>query len=291
MSATTTVDSIMMGNCQFPKYPKLTPHVLLMSWLTSGVCSVVLPLLVFFISRMVYVNQNGDENENNNGYYSCPWYKFWGCNNNNYNYNNEGENGNNNNNNGYYNQNSCTWYKWWGCNNNYNYNEQQQEEDENSAPWWWVWGNRERRRDDESASPALVFIYIWSLLLFASVFVYGYRSFRFGGDDNLKTVVGALVIFANYSFLSMFFLGGLEGGVQADGPELDENGFYGQFGVLMFMTYFFWFVFSTTFATIFYRRNAKSNVTAIDIEPTDYMTYSESNPEAGEKNSKELVAA
>jgi len=185
----------------------------------------------------------------------------------------------NNNNNQYYN-NNCKWYQW-NCNNNYNnYDEngqqqQQQEEDEFRAPWWWFWGDNEeaRRRRDEmnQASPALIFTYVWTLVLFLVLLYFGYRETRNGSD--LFRVTTALVVFANLCFIVMILLGGLEGGVQTEGRELEEQGFYGQFGVMMFLTLLFWMIWSCVYAGIFTWQAKRSNQTVIEVDETDYKIH------------------
>ena len=49
----------------------------------------------------------------------------------------------------------------------------------------------------------------------------------------------ALLGFANYCFVTMVLLVGLEGGIETEGRELEEDGFYGQTSVLLFLTCFF----------------------------------------------------
>jgi hypothetical protein len=147
------------------------------------------------------------------------------------------------------------------------------------APWWWFGGNDERR--EEAASPALVFTYVWSLLLFGAILYYGLKSIRRGGQDMI--VITSLIFFANLAFLMMILLQGVEGMVEADGPEMEENGFCGQMGVLMFITYFLWFIFSLLFVCLIRRRTSDSHITVIEFGPTDY-TVMNSEPEVKVSN-------
>lgn len=104
--------------------------------------------------------------------------------------------------------------------------------------------------------------------VFAGVVFYGYRAFV--NRQDMTGVVAALVMLANMAFLSMMYLGGLEGGVQAEGPEIEDSGFYGQTGVLIFLTCIFYTVFSLVFALIFHRRSAQWSTTQIDVDANEY---------------------
>jgi phosphate/sulfate permease len=219
---------------------KLRPSFLL-AWCVSGALAVLIPLVIYSVARLS--NNNQDENDNNN-------------------------NDNNNNQDGNYN---CSWWQW-SCrranngdddNNNNNNNDQ----DENSAPWWWLWSEEERNRDEDT-NGALIFAYVWSLIVFGGIMAFGFSSYRRNADMN--SVVAALVIFMQFSFISMFFLGGMEGGVQSEGKELEDNGFYGQFPVLMFMTSLFWTIFSLVFAIVVRRMARHSGVEVIEVGPSDY---------------------
>jgi hypothetical protein len=111
----------------------------LLGWNVSAASTVLLPLLMLTISRLVHWdadndNGSGDNNDNNGG---------------------------------------GSWWHWGNNNNNNSYNGQQQEEgsNDNAIPWWWF------RRG--SADPAdrgkggLIFVYVYSLLLFAILTLYG----------------------------------------------------------------------------------------------------------------------
>jgi len=210
----------------------------LVSWNLTAALSVFVPLIIFGSSRLAN-NYNGDGNQQNN-----------------------------NENNNYQNAGRCRWWQW-GCNDNYNY--ENAEEAEDGSPWWWVWAEDERRRED--VNPTLIIIYIWSVLVFLGIVCVGHNAIRNNG--NLNGLVAMLLIFANLSFLSMLFLGGLEGGVQDEGRELDEHGWYGQMGVLMFITNLFWTVFAVVFAFSLRRKAANQNVLTLEFDQRDYKTYEE----------------
>lgn len=155
----------------------------------------------------------------------------------------------------------------------YNYNGQQQQNN-NGAPWWWLWAEGNQRR--QGFNPTLILIYFWSLLLFGGILYYGY----FIIDRNISSLIAALLVYANLCVLSMLFLGGLQGGVQVDGPQIQEDGFYGQMGVLLWITNFFGFVFSVVFAYLLRRRMRHANVETIEIDESEYKPYKETDETA-----------
>jgi len=216
----------------------------LTTWFVSGAFTVVVPLLTFTVSRLT--NYEGDDNDNNqddDAYVNCSWWQ-WSC------------RRNNNNNNG---------------------EEQQDDNEENTAPWWWFWGgDQQDQRQEDETNRALVFCYVWSLAVFGGILFMGFYTHNRGADWN--AVLSALAVYANMTFVSLFFLGGLEGGVQVDGPELDESGFYGQFPVLLFSTSLLWTIFALAFFVAIRRRVRQGAITKIDIEPSDYQIHPEPEP-------------
>lgn len=56
-------------------------------------------------------------------------------------------------------------------------------------------------------------------------------------NDSYHGIIIALILFANYSILSMLLFAGI------DGPEMEEYGFCGQLGVLMYLTSISWMLF------------------------------------------------
>ena len=210
------------------------PTTFLRIWMISGATTVVVPLIVFGAARLANSGGN-DQNQNgdNNG---------------------EGNGGNN-----------CRWYQF-GCSDN-NDNQEQGSGDRQGAPWWWF-GARDERRAEDSASPALILCYVWSIVLFAVILRYG--SIAVNGGNSLA-VISSLVIFANLCFLMMVLLQGVDGVVEVEGRQVEENGFIGQMGVLMFMTYFLWLLFSLVFVYLIRLREQRSNVTTVEISPSDYQ--------------------
>jgi ABC-type multidrug transport system fused ATPase/permease subunit len=131
----------------------------------------------------------------------------------------------------------CKWYQW-GCTNNYMYQQYpNRNEWDNYLPWWWMWAEDERRKgQQDGANPTLVVIYLWSLVLIAGLLLFGHKTLLAKGTMN--AVAAPLMVFANFSFLSVLFLGGLKGAIEDDGWGVMKYGWYGQFGVLVYMTHF-----------------------------------------------------
>jgi len=241
----------MRPNFSFPPLKIHTMDKLLVPWLVLGLLSFVVPLIVMGGARASLRRQQqyedggqddgqGDDQQQYNGNYS-----------------------------------GCRWWQWHcSRNNNYNNNNQNGEQnDERTTPWWWFGATEEQRRDREEQGyhPALTFTYVWSLLLFCGILYFGYREVRNGSD--LYRVAATLAVYANLCLATMVLVGGLEGGVQTEGRELEEQGFYAQFAVMMFLTNLFCMIFSMAFAVVFYLRARRSGTTKIDVDETDYRIH------------------
>lgn len=205
-------------------------------WFGSGIATVLLPLFIFSVARLANTQTEEEQQQQaaNGQYYAgpCKWYQF-SCRRNN------------------------GWYYQAEQRNDANRRE------ENDMPWWWFGGEH---RPEDRANPALIFTYMWSLLVFAFILHYGYNAIR---EKREHISMTALAVFANLCFILMVLLQGMEGVVEADGPQLEEHGFYGQVGVLMFLTYSFWMIFSLVFIwTIRQRKRDEKSV--IEVEPYDY---------------------
>mmetsp|Transcript_22924 Transcript_22924/g.49999 ORF Transcript_22924/g.49999 Transcript_22924/m.49999 type:complete len:245 (-) Transcript_22924:164-898(-) len=165
--------------------------------------------------------------------------------------------------------NGCGWWQW-GCDEDYQ--AKNAEELENHAPWWWMWAQDERREDGQ-VSPTIIVIYVWHLIMLWALTIYGRRTVVGGGS--LQGVSSTCLMFANYSFISMLFLGGLEGAIFDDASILSENGWYGQFGVLLYMTEFTSVIFGLVYFFGFRRLAAEKDITKVEVTPSDYMSYDE----------------
>lgn len=211
-----------------PNFHQMTRDPFLIGWNGSAFISIVLPLLIMIIGRSTY---------------------------NNYNYNNNNNGNNNNNNNQYNNQyNSSPWWKFWGNNyNNYNNNRNSggSQDQANNVPWWWFGGQQRRDREQEGHG-TLIFVYIYLLLLYVGLILYGNYVFR--RSTNFAGLQGALFIFTQMVFLLMILLAGLPEVIRVEGPELEETGWYGQFAVCLFLTCLFWLIQGIVFTTLMRKR-------------------------------------
>lgn len=108
-----------------------------------------------------------------------------------------------------------------------------------------IWGDREGRDPEEEGSGAILFAYLWTLLLFAGLFYVGNST---GMTVNkLQAFRLALFGFVNYCFITIVLLIGIEEAIQTEGREMEEDGFYGQRSVLLLVTCFFAMVQSIVF--------------------------------------------
>ena len=211
----------------------------------SAMVVFFLPLLTFTWARLTHQNNDENEQQNNNNY----------DNNQQHNYNQ---------------QQNCHWWQW-SCSDNYQYEENNsRDERDNALPWWWPWAEDERRRDpEEMASPTLVVIYIWTLLMLGGILFYAYKTVK-----DLRDMVGLAVSFlmlANFSFISCLYLGSLEGAVEDDGRVVEEQGFYGQFGVLLYLTNFCATIFGVVWFFLVRNMVNDQHTTKVEVTPSDYM--------------------
>jgi hypothetical protein len=210
----------------------------------SGSFVAFLPLIIFGGSR--FMHRNGDEEEDNYGQNQYD--------------NNQQQN--------------CRWWQW-GC-SNYDENQQDEngDEDDNALPWWWLWSEDERRRDPEDmVNPTLVVIYLWTLVMMGGILFYAYKTVK-----DLRDMVGlavSLLMLANFSFISMMYLGSLEGAVDDDGKAIEEQGFYGQFGVMLYLTNLLACIFAVGWFFMVRRMINDQHTTKVDFAQSDYMKYDE----------------
>jgi hypothetical protein len=178
----------------------------------------------------------------------------------------------------------CKWYQW-GCsdyvagmsdgqnqmnNNVYGSNNPYS----NKHPWWYMWAADEQRKDQViGVNPTLVIIYLWTLALFGTIVYYGHKTLV--GGKNMNSVTASLFLLANFSFMSMLYLGGLTGAVEDDGEVILIYGWYGQFGVLMYMTYLLSTVYGIAFFVIVRGMIVHQNNEKLGAANAEYVTYKE----------------
>ncbi|KAL7570170.1 hypothetical protein ACA910_020008 [Epithemia clementina (nom. ined.)] len=237
----------------------------LIVWSFASILTWGLPLAVFAGARMANDDDGSSNNYNNNAQQNQQnKYAY-----NNYQANQAAQ---------YQYSNGCYWWQW-GCDEQYQ--AQNAQELENESPWWWLWSEDERR-SPYGVNPTLVVIYLWLLFVIFLLTSYGRRTVVSGGS--LYGVSSTCLMFANYCFISMLYIGGLEGAVDDDSQELDADGWYGQFGVLLYLTNLTGTIFGITYYFAFRRLAAEKEITKVDVAPSDYMNYHEPSASPSSKH-------
>jgi len=115
-----------------------------------------------------------------------------------------------------------------------------------SVPVWFsAISEQASSADSDEPTKMLLFIYFWTIgfLLYMIVVV---RQISVSGASVSESCVPFLMLTA-YSFAGMLFLGGLTGAIRDEGALVAEHGWYGQTGVLLYMTYLCSFVLGLVF--------------------------------------------
>ena len=152
---------------------------------------------------------------------------------------------------GNYDVNQCKWYQF----NCFPYYINENGEPEPMAGWYPSWFSgwtiteeeREQMLEDGETSRALVFTYVWQIIMFIIILAYGFIVIR--QNRVVSGITVALIVFANMSFLAMWMLA--DGSIITDGEDVQNLGFFGQFPVLMFITNASYVIFGIVFASIF----------------------------------------
>mmetsp|Transcript_24446 Transcript_24446/g.40518 ORF Transcript_24446/g.40518 Transcript_24446/m.40518 type:complete len:281 (+) Transcript_24446:46-888(+) len=211
---------------------------LLLGWNIGAGSSIVVPLLIYIIAVLVRGPlEEGSQDQNDDDQSSSSSWWQWGNNNNNNNYDDDGNNQNNN-------------------NNNQNNNNQ------NSGWWWWSRNNEEdqdRRREENQGKGAVIFAYLWTLLVFGALVWYGNLVFR--RNAHPLPLVSAMVVFWNMSFIGAILVGNV--GINYEERELEEQGWLSQFGACLTLTYICLLLFCTIFILWIRRRTKNSNMAPV----------------------------
>lgn len=162
--------------------------------------------------------------------------------------------------------NNCKWYQFrcqrvWvngngeyqdngNDNNNNNNNQGENGQYYNIPSWFSGWSQNNNSRDGasgdtEANSATLKFVYAWQTILFLGIL--GYSSFMLyktkGQKWTLQTLLGVLFLWTNACFMALLLL--VNGSIYSDGREIEElGGFYNQFSVMMFLTNFWYLLWS-----------------------------------------------
>ena len=239
-----------------------------MGWNLSAALTVLLPLLLSLIAHRT--NNNGDENNQR-------WWR-WGSSNNGEDDNEEGAN-NDDDDDGNYNDGDDDAADDDAVDDDGNYNNgddavaDDDEERRNLIWWWWGKGEEEEGGQDEArvvrGRRALIFVYIWSLFIFAYLVWIGNRALGNNGNDKQHQILlMGLIVFANLAFVCSILVGclGFEEENDRDGGWLNEG------PADMVLTYVLWTIFAMVFSIILYlkvRRGGKSSSTNSDYRRHD----------------------
>jgi hypothetical protein len=160
-----------------------------LAWTAGAATTVVLPMLMYVIAVLV----RGPVEEGLQDEQSSSW--WWWNNNNN----------NNNNNNG------ADDDQYGNNNNNNNQNGDDDANNANNSGGWWWWSNNnednERQREENQGRGAMIFVYLWTLMLFAILVWYGRLVFR--RNAHSLPLVSAMVVFWNLSLMGAILVGNL----------------------------------------------------------------------------------
>ena len=274
---------------QITQYPsKGSNTVFILVWLVSGLFTVLIPLIFRTLKQNNYRNmyamynweeaqqqyeeaqqqyQQNMEEYYQNQYYSNNGQQGGGS----YQYQWEQMTGD-------YDVNQCQWYQL----NCYPYYINEQGEPVPQAGWYPMWfagwtqteDEREQMLEDGDTSSALRFAYLWQIVMFAVILLYGYYVIR-----QNRVVTGltlALVVFLNMAFLSMWMLA--DGSIVTDGETVRQYGFYGQFPVLMFMTNFWYIVFGLIFTVVLVLRGRYMHAATTTTTTVDGATHHKHAP-------------
>jgi len=246
-------------------FARIASDSFLLTWNVSSAVTFLLPLFSFAVARLTSqqeYDENGNQQQDGNAndqYYSNPY-----------------QNPNNYDQYGNY-VGPQHWWEFWKRNRGGEY-ENGSNDEERGAPWWYIWGEREGGNPEEEGSGAVLFVYLWTLLLFAGL-VYVGNTTRMN-IGKLQTLRLTLFGFVNYCFVIMVLLVGLEGAIETEGREMEEDGFYGQRSVLLLVTSLFALVQSCAFIHWTNKRLKTLRLAESNKTPDEYVNveFSGKNP-------------
>jgi len=231
------------------------PFPFIAFWLIAGVLAIVIPVIRWSKEKRRYYQYIGYQIEYEQAQRNYE----------------ENQNGNGQNNNNYY-YNSCKWWQWGCRKRQYQYQQYQEGgEDQVQVPNWYLFiggqTEQDRRQQEENgqqagSSGALKFVYVWSLILFVLVLAYGVFVL-YKRRPTLGLMI-LMLLFASFSLMNLLLMG--QGVIETDGRAMEDSiyGWYGQLGVLMVYTDFWYmmfcivFVFALAVRMFLFRRSNKN---------------------------------
>jgi len=232
-----------------PSIQEMRADPVLLGWNVSAAVSLLWPLFMLTIARIAYVGENDDNNDNNN----------------------YDENGN-----------RRRWWQWGSGNNNNDDGNNNDQRSGDEIPWWYFWGGERRGEPESEGRGALIFVYLWSSLLFVGLVLYGNYVFR--RNNEFEGLQGALFMHTNFAFLCLILVLGL-GAVNFEGREIEDHGWLGQFSVCVFFTMLFWFLRGIVFTILLRRRNIEAHANNKQTAWYNFMASNNDNNN-GEDNKR-----
>jgi len=224
-------------------------------WLLAGILSATIPLMQWGVNRGKYYsaygyyiayeneqreyeeaqNQNDDQNNDNANYYyrACSWWNAR-CRMQQYKYAMYDEDGGNGDG---YQETLPAWYIFLGGQTE----EMQRWEEENTG---------QRAEDNMSAATSgQKFVYAWTLIMFLALLSFGVYTFVKPFAGARRNLLVLLVVFAQFSLINL--ITSAQGMISQEDRAFENSpyGWYGQIGVLMTYTHF-WFLLFTALWSI-----------------------------------------
>lgn len=212
---------------------KVLSNPLLMIWIIAGIVTIMVPPIRWHRQRNIYYKYRGRYNE----------------------YEQQQRNAENQNNQNYaYKYSPCKWYQW-SCKRRYQkyvqYAQQNNNNNNNNniilPEWYFAWGGSMQQGDEKEQeeqglssssqqSGALKFCYAWTLILFMGL-VLGWGAFCLYKElKYMIPVLVSMVLFSQFLIMQMILV--VHGVIQTENRTLMNSvyGWYGQIGVLIFLS-------------------------------------------------------
>lgn len=137
---------------------------------------------------------------------------------------------------------NCRWFQWSCRKNAYSYQMRNNDnaEDQVNVPAWYLFlggttEEQQRQREEMGMSSQnnapVKLVYVWSVVLFITMLLYGVIVLAKGWSMNSLRVI--LLFWAQFCIMILILTA--QGVIETDGRALEENiyGFYGQMGILL----------------------------------------------------------
>jgi hypothetical protein len=156
---------------------------------------------------------------------------------------------------------------------------QQMTTDDDFVPMWWV-GDKHGEALF-AFQVALTVLYVFVFCMAGGITLHGIIMVLHE-PENVRNMTSILAASGGFCILLILMVIFVPGTVAFEGIDLQENGWYGQVGILLIMTCFFWIIFSFSFAVIV--RNQTARVSKLCFTPFDeegnsdgYMIHDDPN--------------